>query len=580
MRLALNFSTVCFTRLIGASMAALVSAALLDFSDCVVVGRMLGATALAGLELFMPAANVIWFFGMLIAGGTAILHAEAMGRFDRARADAVFATGVALALLVGVFLAAALLVSADAYLALVGVDAATAGPARAYWRGYALAVLLQPLVILVMTMMFEDGGLRSAIVASFAALAANVLASVLFCGRFGAAGCAFGTGVGLVVELLAVVPHLRSDRCMLAFRHRPDFRLAGPIVRAAIGDASLVLFDAVVFLSVNGFIARRFGSERLPIAAAVFSVGSFLLLFDAFANAAQPVMCVYFGERNFKALRSFAATALGVTVMAGAVYSLAFALSPGLVVRLLGLTEPALAADAAGAIRILAFSYVFTAAVRFLNSYYAFIGRPRLSAALSFLHSFAFPLGGLFVGGVFFGLRGVWVALACASPLALAVFYGALAWRRNARLPFLLPADRDARLWNWCLELAPTAIATVSAEVGEILSARRVSARAAAIAPVLVEETLLGVRTRNAPRRIRAEITLDLNDGVALSERDDGEIFDLTDSDVRPDSLGAYVVASLLGSVRGRCNLLTIGFNRNRFDLETAADAHGREGTS
>ena len=75
----------------------------------------------------------------------------------------------------------------------------------------------------------------------------------------------------------------------------------------------------------------------------------------------------------------------------------------------------------------------------------------------------------------------------------------------------------------------------------------------------------MAVRDRNRRRKVMAEVTLDLNDGVLLTLRDDGEIFDITDADAQISSLRAFLVASMMQHHDGRINLVTTGFNRNVF---------------
>lgn len=75
----------------------------------------------------------------------------------------------------------------------------------------------------------------------------------------------------------------------------------------------------------------------------------------------------------------------------------------------------------------------------------------------------------------------------------------------------------------------------------------------------------MAVRDRNAGRKVRAEVTLDLNDGVQLTLRDDGELFDITDADQQISSLRTFLVASIMEAHPGRRNLVTTGFNRNVF---------------
>ena len=62
-------------------------------------------------------------------------------------------------------------------------------------------------------------------------------------------------------------------------------------------------------------------------------------------------------------------------------------------------------------------------------------------------------------------------------------------------------------------------------------------------------------------------VTVDLNDGLTLVLRDDGEIFDITDADARVSSLRSYLVSNLMTAIPSRRNLTTTGFNRNVFRL-------------
>ena len=78
------------------------------------------------------------------------------------------------------------------------------------------------------------------------------------------------------------------------------------------------------------------------------------------------------------------------------------------------------------------------------------------------------------------------------------------------------------------------------------------------------------VMDRAKGRRLLGEAVLDLNDGVQLTLRDDGEVFDITDSDARISSLRTFLVASVMENQRRRINMVTTGYNRNvfRFDGE------------
>jgi len=131
--------------------------------------------------------------------------------------------------------------------------------------------------------------------------------------------------------------------------------------------------------------------------------------------------------------------------------------------------------------------------------------------------------------------------------------------------PWLLERDRAAKLHMFDLELTETAVCGVSAAAADLLRAKGVPVATAGRVSLLLEEVFMAVRDRNGAKRVLAEATLDLNDGVSLVLRDDGEIFDITDADARISSLRAYLVASIMQVQANRMNLTTTGFNRNVF---------------
>ena len=170
--------------------------------------------------------------------------------------------------------------------------------------------------------------------------------------------------------------------------------------------------------------------------------------------------------------------------------------------------------------------------------------------------------------GSVWGAHGVWTALGLSPALALGVVALYVLARGGRRgFPFLLPHDREDAIRVFDLDLDPATICGASASVGAHLEAKGVDGRRASKAALLVEEALMIVRDRNSGKSIKAEVTVDLNDGLMLVLRDDGEIFNITDADARVSSLRGYLVSNLMTVIPSRRNLTTTGFNRNIFKL-------------
>ena len=115
------------------------------------------------------------------------------------------------------------------------------------------------------------------------------------------------------------------------------------------------------------------------------------------------------------------------------------------------------------------------------------------------------------------------------------------------------------------IELTDFGIVEVSRKVAGVMTKAEVPEAIVMRASLMAEEVLMAVKDRNKGRKVLGEVTLDLNDGITLTMRDDGEIFDITDSDQKISSLRSFLVASVMERQTGRINLVTTGFNRNVF---------------
>ena len=70
-------------------------------------------------------------------------------------------------------------------------------------------------------------------------------------------------------------------------------------------------------------------------------------------------------------------------------------------------------------------------------------------------------------------------------------------------------------------------------------------------------------KNRKRKRRLQAEITLLFDrDSVQLIERDNGEIFDDTDQDMKVDGFSSYVLSRLMVVHQEKMYLTTTGYNR------------------
>lgn len=564
----MTFALSKFRSFLPAATFAMAAEFLMGLSDSVICGHILGETGLSAVNLMQGVFEIVTFVGMMVTIGTSVLFATELGALHVRRAQGYFTLGTLSAVVFGLLTAAVLAVVRTPVISAFGASQAVSDLTASYWLWFLPAAALQPLAFFLGTMCYTDGDARLSFCSYLAQLLGNCLLSVPLTLVYGAAGCAVGTGLGSLAAIVVLLFHFRRKGCMLGWSRHFIFSDILKISSKSFGDASKNIGKAALMFALNAYVISKFGSEMLPVlAVVVMTIGS-SEMFDGVANAAQPLASVYIGEKNPLLTRRVMHAAFATALAEGGGIMLLLLAFPGLMLSLVGIGNPATVPEARLAVRIVSAALPSLALVLLFNSYYVFIGRERLSSVLTLLAVFGLPVVLFPVFGSCWGVHGVWAALGLAPALAL-VLVALYVFARGGRsgFPFLLPTGRESALRVFDLELDPVSICGVSASVGAHLGAKGVKGRRASKAALLVEEALMVVHDRNSGKRIKAEVTVDLNDGLMLVLRDDGAIFDITDADARVSSLRSYLVSNLMTAIPSRRNLTTTGFNRNVFKL-------------
>ena len=85
-------------------------------------------------------------------------------------------------------------------------------------------------------------------------------------------------------------------------------------------------------------------------------------------------------------------------------------------------------------------------------------------------------------------------------------------------------------------------------------------------AALFTEEIGLTILERNKKAKKPLQIELSLffeESSVLLIERDSGELFDITESDVQVGDLSSFILSGLMEAKQEKAYLLTTGYNRN-----------------
>ena len=566
----MTFALDKFLRFLPSATFVMAAEYLIGLSHSVICGHLMGADALAAVNLMQPVLAAVAFCALLAGTGTSVLYSVEMGRFEQRRAREILTQGLWTACMLGAFAFAILALFRERAAESFGVSGAVLALVKEYWLWFLPCAILAPVEFLLTSACYSDGDGRICTLAYVGRLAGNCVISYVLALKYGIGGCAAGAAAGHIIAAGVLCLHFRKKTNSLGFvRH---FSLADSfrICKCSMGDSSDKLCQAALFLALNLFCVAQFGPDVLPVVSVVIVVLGLSEVFDGVAKAMQPLASVYIGEGSDRLVKRILRYAEAVSGMEGACLAALLCAFPSLVLRLVGLDEPGLVERAALAVRIVSLGLVGTALVSLFNSYWTFKSRETLACSLTLVSMFFAPLA-LFVPlGCAFGEVGVWAALALAPYVSAGALSAFVAWKWGVRaLPAFLDRAKMKATRVYDIVLGPDSICALSEKVGKFLAARRgIGERKASLTALLLEEALMVVMDRNAKRRIRAEVSLWFGgDSLQLTVRDDGVIFNLTDADTKISSLRSFMVSNLMLILPARRNMTTTGFNRNAFKI-------------
>ena len=537
-------------------------------SDTIILGNIFGETAISASNLVLPLFSFAVFISALISGGTTALYSYQMGAFKKDNADRLFGQGVILAVLSGLALFLLTVFGENAYFGFLNSSQAVEAYAREYYAYYRFLVLLYPLYSLLIDMVYSDGDELISNLSYAAQIGVNIPASIFLCKKIGVGGTSLGTLIGTVLSMAILLLHFfRKQNSMKLIPHLCGKDILN-VAQHGLLDSSIYLFWGITFFAANRLIIVSFGAEYLPVLSVIVSVIELTVVFDGIGQAITPLVSVYRGERNTEGIRKVMRLAGKTAALEGISASLLLFFFGRHLTRLLGITEPELQVLCTTAIRFVCPFFVFTSALFLLTSYYLLTEKQALAVLITAFKDCIALLFLMTLGGLLFGLNGVWAGLGLAPALSMGVTVLAISARYGRRaFPLLLPKDGDEIL-DFDLELSEQTILKLRNDIEKVLLEQQVDQRTTLRIMLLVEELGLLVLNKNPGRTVIAECTLMIGDEIQLIFRDDGILFDITDEDNAISSIQSYVVASMMAYQKRKGHLVTTSYNRNIFHFE------------
>lgn len=398
--------------------------------DGIFIGNFVGATALAAVNISMPAFALFAAVVFMLAVGGSVMCGKFIGESDLRSASSIFSKTLYVTLALALIIALVFQLFLDQLVSMLGANQDLHGLVSDYLR---IIVFAAPLLILGLTLDYfvrVDGRpiLASATLVAFAVI--NISLDYLFIVRlgWGIKGAAWATAIAEGSIFFMLLSHWFSARCNLRLIpflecHRDGW---GSVLRAAYNGFSEFANEmsiGLITLLFNWVMISRLGVEGV----AAFTIISYLLYIGlevcyGISESLQPTVSKNLGARQPERIVQFMRIAVLSCCVIGLLVSGLFLYFPETLISVfLREGEDRTVEIALTFIALFWPAFLFNGMNITLASYFTALHKPLQSATIAVSRSLVFPALGLLFLPFWFGDNGVYLAIPLAEALTFVI---------------------------------------------------------------------------------------------------------------------------------------------------------------
>lgn len=409
---------------------SMLASALYQTLDGVFVGRFLGATAFAAVNLAMPFVIINFSLADLIGVGAAVPIAIALGKKREKEAHNIFTCACLMIVLAGIAVGSILYGAAPTLIRLMGAEGEFAVLAVQYMRVYALCSPITTIIFAMDNFLRISGMIRGSMFLNLLMSALSGALEFLFLGVLGwgiwSAALATCTGMAVCV-LLALLPFLRG-KAALKFC-RPRFSCAMIRQIASCGSPNFLnnIAGRITSILMNFILVRLGGETAVSVYGILMYAEGFIQpLLYGMCDSLQPAVGYNWGAGKFSRVRAIEKCCFTASAAVSLLAAAALAAFPSQVAALfMGDSGREVLVLAAGALRLFALTFVTRWFSFATQSYMLAVEKPLPASLISVSTALIFPV--LLVVLLWpFGLTGIWLNFAGTSLLAGTLSLGIL----------------------------------------------------------------------------------------------------------------------------------------------------------
>lgn len=393
--------------------------------DGIFISRLIGTTALSGLNIVYPFISFIHAVAIMFAAGGSAIIAKKMGEGSDEEARNAFSLIVYTGIFIGICISVFGNVFINEIIRFLGASPVLEKYSYDYLKIIMLFAPFFILQILFQTFFITAGkpelGLRMTIVSGVT----NAVLDYLFMKTFalGMIGAALATVSGyLIISIFGIVYFLKKRNSLYFVKVKIDW---GTIIESCINGSSEMVTDissGIVTFLFNIVMMKYMGEKGVAaITIILYSQFVFIAVYLGFSMGTAPIISYNYGNQNKKQLKRIfnicskliMGSSVGVFLLSliFAKYIVGFFAPEGTEVYNIAIKG----------FSLFAIAYIFAGYNIFSSSLFTALSNGKISAVISFMRTLVFIVLGIFFLPMIFQVNGIWLAVPFAEILSILV---------------------------------------------------------------------------------------------------------------------------------------------------------------
>lgn len=416
-----------FCKFVAPTIASLWIYALYTMVDGMFVGRGVGETALASVNLSMPYVTLIYTLSILLATGASTVISVALGKKEDDRASALFSMNFAVIGCIAALVTILTLTFLDQIVVFLGATQDNIAYVKEYVGVIATFSVFFMLAYNMETFVKTDGAPAVAIIGSLACGLTNVLLDYVFVMVFhwGVWGAAIATGISQVVAtFIFVIYFLRYGKVLKFKRFRLDLAIYRKIIPLGLASGITEMSGGVVIYLFNWTILKCIGESGLVSYTVISYINTLVLnTMSGVSQGIQPIISYHYGAGEKRAYHKLLVYALTLTGFITAVYCILLEGFPGIFVQIFlnYHDDVALFVATERALRLYAVSFLFMGFNVVASGYFTAVEWPAYSFVLSIGRGLIFVALFLQILVSVGGADGIWLSPVASEALCAVI---------------------------------------------------------------------------------------------------------------------------------------------------------------